>query len=147
MILPKSVLSSYCCFTHIYRMIRNDMNLSSENVSIDFGGIPERRGTTRFPVREEVRYKVLQGKIDIPTGTGKTLNIGSSGILFTTEERLPMGRMVELSVNWPARLGGTCPLKFVAVGRVVRSDSDKAAVRIERYEFKTRALNGNPSGG
>jgi hypothetical protein len=53
-----------------------------------------------------------------------------------------MGRMVEIAVNWPARLGGTCPLQFVATGRVVRSEPDKAAVRIERYEFKTRSANG-----
>jgi hypothetical protein len=29
-------------------------------------------------------------------------------------------------------------LKFVAVGRVVRAEAGRAAVRIERYEFKTR---------
>jgi hypothetical protein len=71
-------------------------------------------------------------------GTGKTLNIGSGGVLFTTEEKLPIGRLVEISVNWPARLGGTCPLKFVASGKVVRSEDASAAVRIERYEFRTR---------
>jgi hypothetical protein len=49
--------------------------------------------------------------------------------------------MVELSVNWPARLDGICPLQFVATGRVVRSEALSAAVRIERYEFKTRSLN------
>jgi hypothetical protein len=75
------------------------------------------------------------------SGSGRTLDIGSRGILFTTEEKLPLGRMVELSVNWPARLGGTCPLKFVAVGRVVRAEPTRAAVRIERYEFKTRGAN------
>ena len=64
--------------------------------------------------------------------------MGSGGILFTTEERLPLGRSVELSVSWPARLDGTCPLQFVATGRVVRSEERQAAVRIERYEFKTR---------
>lgn len=126
-------------------MIDSRMNLSSENVSIDIGGLPERRGTTRFPVREEVKYRV-HGKSDSTTGSGKTLNIGSGGILFTTEERLPMGRTVEIQVNWPARLGGTCPLKFVALGRVVRSDADKAAVRIERYEFKTRGASAVPAG-
>jgi hypothetical protein len=73
---------------------------------------------------------------------GRTLNIGSGGILFTTEERLPMGRPVEVSVNWPVRLDGTCPLQFVAVGKVVRSENTAAAVQIERYEFKTRGSNG-----
>jgi hypothetical protein len=71
-----------------------------------------------------------------------TLNIGSGGILFTTEDRLPLGRTVELSVSWPARLDGTCPLQFVATGRVVRSEDKQAAVRIDRYEFKTRSANG-----
>src|SRR5579864_7561900 len=96
-----------------------------ENIS-EFGSMTDRRGTSRFPLREEVTYKVLNTRAVKVTGTGKTLNIGSGGILFSTEERLPMGRTVELTVSWPARLGGTCPLKFVAVGRVVRSDNDKA---------------------
>jgi hypothetical protein len=49
--------------------------------------------------------------------------------------------MVELSVSWPAMLDGICPLQFVATGRVVRSEAQRAAVRIERYEFKTRNVN------
>ena len=81
---------------------------------------------------------MVHGKI-ITTGTGKTLNIGSGGVLFTTEQQLPMGRMVEIAVNWPARLDGTCPLKFVASGRIIRAEANRAAVRIERYEFRTRA--------
>jgi hypothetical protein len=106
------------------------------------GGFAERRGTSRFPLREEVKYKLLNGKV-ITVGSGETLNIGSGGVLFTTESRLPLGRMVELSVNWPARLDGTCALKFVASGRVVRAEEDRAAVRIERYEFRTRATRTN----
>lgn len=98
----------------------------------------DRRGTIRFPVREDLKYRVLQGKAAGLSGSGQTLNIGSGGILFTTEEKLPTGRQVEISVNWPARLDGTCALKFVAVGRVVRSEPGQAAVRIERYEFRTR---------
>src|SRR5947209_9627395 len=104
-------------------MIVNDMNLGTQSVSTstDFGGMSDRRGTSRFPLCEDVKYKLLHGKI-VTSGAGKTLNIGSGGVLFTTEQRLPIGRMVELSVNWPARLDGTCPLKFVAVGRVIRSE-------------------------
>jgi hypothetical protein len=98
----------------------------------------DRRTNARFPMREELRYKIIQSKNLKLAGSGRTLNVGSGGILFTTEEKLPLGRTVELSVNWPARLGGTCPLKFVAVGRIVRSDDRQAAVQIERYEFRTR---------
>jgi hypothetical protein len=99
----------------------------------------ERRGTARFPLHEDVRYKVVQSKTQKITGSGTTLNFGSGGILFTTEEMLPVGRTVELSVNWPARLDGTCPLQFVATGRIVRAEANRAAVRIERYEFRTRS--------
>ncbi len=99
------------------------MNISTEVTSAPFGGFLERRGTSRFPVREDVRYRVVQSKTYQVSGSGTTLNIGSGGILFTTEDRLPLDRMVEISVNWPARLDGTCPLQFVATGRVVRSEA------------------------
>ncbi len=117
------------------------MNTSTDSTGAHIGGFPERRGTSRFPVREDVRYRVVQSRTAKASGCGTTLDIGSGGILFTTEEKLPVGHMVELSVNWPARLDGICPLQFVATGRVVRSDGQRAAVRIERYEFKTRRAN------
>jgi hypothetical protein len=117
------------------------MNTGTDSTGADIGGLPERRGTGRFPVREDVRYRSVQSRTISISGVGATLNIGSGGILFTTEDRLPVGCMVELSVNWPARLDGICPLQFVATGRVVRSDAQRAAVRVERYEFKTRSMN------
>ena len=117
------------------------MNTGTDSTSSDSGGPPDRRDTGRFPVREDVRYRVVQSKTVKVSGVGSTLNIGSGGILFTTEDKLPVGRMVELSVNWPAMLDGVCPLQFVATGRVVRSEAQRAAVRIERYEFKTRNVS------
>jgi len=120
-------------------MMDDDMELATQlRESTVIGGMSERRETTRFPLCEEVKYKLVHGKI-VTTGIGKTLNIGSGGVLFTTEQRLPMGRTIEIAVNWPARLDGTCPLKFVASGRIIRAEDDRAAVRIERYEFRTRA--------
>jgi hypothetical protein len=92
-------------------------------------------------MHEDVTYKVLRSKHEPISGSGTTLNISSDGILFTTEEMLPVGRTVELAVNWPARLDGTCALKFVAVGRVVRSEASQAVARIERYQFKTRGTS------
>jgi hypothetical protein len=118
--------------------MNNIMERSGHEARAVNGGAADRRRTTRFPVCEELKYRVMHRSSRV-SGTGRTLNIGSGGVLFTTEEQLPLGRSVELSVNWPARLDGTCPLKFVAVGRVVRSEAEIAAVRIERYEFRTRA--------
>jgi hypothetical protein len=117
---------------------KTSMEQSTQQESAVFGGKTDRRETGRFPVRENVKYTVVHSRALKTSGSGKTINFGSGGLLFTTEERLPVGRTVELSVNWPALLGGTCPLQFVATGRVVRSEDDRAAVKIERYEFRTR---------
>jgi hypothetical protein len=114
------------------------MDESTQSRSAGFGGILNRRETSRFPLKEDIRYTVVHSRTVKTSGTGKTLNFGSGGLLFTTEDHIPVGRAVELSVAWPALLGGKCPLQFVATGRVVRSEGHKAAVRIERYEFRTR---------
>jgi hypothetical protein len=98
----------------------------------------ERRSSGRFPIQQEVIYTVLDGKNRSGAGAGRTVDMSSGGILFTTTEALDPGRRLEVAVNWPARLDGTCRLKFVAMGRVVRSESDRAAIVIEHYEFKTQ---------
>jgi hypothetical protein len=116
------------------------MNATSENhLSFEPHMIPpDRRTTSRFPMRAEVTYTFRHGKV-VGGGAGKCVNIGSGGVLFTTVDRLPIGRTVEVSIAWPALLDGACPLKFIASGPVVRTEDDRAAIRIDRYEFRTRA--------
>ncbi len=98
----------------------------------------ERRKSARFPVRQDLHYRVIKSRKDKSAGVGLTLDMSGSGIRFSTRERIEIGRYAEVSVNWPARLGGTCALKVVASGRVVRSDVHWAALSIQRYEFRTR---------
>jgi hypothetical protein len=100
--------------------------------------VEERRGSNRFPMGQEVTYRLYQGRM-VTAGSGKTVNMGSGGVLFTTQGRLPVGTKVEFAVQWPVPLEGGCRLKFVASGPVLRSDDHSAAVRIDRYEFYTRA--------
>ncbi|MGH9720130.1 MAG: PilZ domain-containing protein [Bryobacteraceae bacterium] len=102
----------------------------------------DRRASQRLPIEREVRYKVYDGKTVKLIGSGKTVNISSGGVLFTTENPLAQGERVELSMSWPAQLNGTLSLKFVAMGRLVRCSESQAALAIERYEFKTRGSNG-----
>ena len=103
------------------------------------GPAVERRAAIRFAIGQEVLYKILDHRAAAPeTGVGRTLDISSGGMLFETTHQLQPGKRVELSVNWPAQLEGGCPLKFVAVGRVVRAEETRAAMHIEQYEFRTR---------
>jgi PilZ domain len=73
-------------------------------------------------------------------GVGKTVNMSSTGVLFTTDQLLLPGRRIELSVSWPAQLNNRCALRLVARGRVVRFDEGKAAMEIQQYEFKTQGV-------
>jgi len=99
----------------------------------------ERRAAKRFAIEQEMLYKILDHRATAPeSGAGKTLDISSGGVLFEAGQPLRSGKRVEVSVNWPAQLDGGCPLKFVAVGRVVRSDATRVAMHIEQYEFRTR---------
>lgn len=98
----------------------------------------DRRSSGRFPISQEVIYTLLDGKARSERCAGRTVDMSSGGILFTTAEALHPGKRLELAVNWPARLDGTCRLKLVAMGRVVRSEQDRAAIAIEHYEFRTQ---------
>jgi hypothetical protein len=98
----------------------------------------ERRCKRRFKIEQNLRYKLLYGSRVTESGTGKTLNISSSGVWFSTENALGAGLPVELSMTWPARLNDVCPMKLMIYGCVVRSDKDGVALAIERYEFRTQ---------
>ena len=100
----------------------------------------ERRTAVRFPIEQEVRYKVFN-RNTIELGSGRTINMSSNGVLFTTERTLSPGERLEVAVNWPAHLDNHCPLKLVTTGRIVRSDNGRAALSIERYEFRTQGIN------
>lgn len=115
------------------------MDTEQKDEEQSFGGTLNRRANNRFPVKEEVRYRLLQSNKVRLVGAGRTIDVSSGGILFTSSEPLPTGRSVEISMNWPARLDGTCPLQLVVSGRILRADATKAAMRIERYEFRTRS--------
>ena len=105
--------------------------------SIGSGG-RERRIKRRFGIEQEVKYKMLYGQRIAETGEGKTVNVSSGGLWFTTQSMLTSGMPVELSMLWPVLLNDSCPMKLMIYGCVVRSNERGAAVAIERYEFRTQ---------
>ena len=105
----------------------------------------ERRGSSRFPIERALRFKSLGRKPEAESGKGQTINMSSTGILFSTDHELTPGRRVEIAISWPAQLNDTCPLKLVAKGRVVRSQDGMAALEIQQYEFRTLGSAGFPS--
>jgi c-di-GMP-binding flagellar brake protein YcgR len=99
---------------------------------------PERRRSGRMAIQQDVHYRILNKKEGDIEANGKTVDMSSSGVLFTTDHILLPGRRVELSINWPAQLDNKCALKLVARGRVVRFERGTAAIEILQHEFRTR---------
>lgn len=105
-------------------------------------GRVERRGADRFPLERDIRYKIVSKRLGHEQGAGKTVNMSSSGLLFTTDATLLPGKKVEVAVSWPAQLENRCALKLIARGRIVRAEKGRAAVEIHQYEFRTMGAAG-----
>ena len=99
----------------------------------------DRRRSDRFAIEREIRYRALNKRGGEEAGEGKTVNMSSSGVLFTSGQILRPGRRIELAISWPAQLNNKCALKLVARGRIVRFDNGLAAMEIQQYEFRTQS--------
>lgn len=131
---PGPLLSGGTCRAKLRQVdSRGDQVIPEQNIRAD------RRHADRFPIEREVRYRVLNKRSGEESGDGKTVNISSSGVLFTAEHLLLPGRRLELSISWPAQLNNKCALKLMARGRVVRFEEGRAAIEIQQYEFRTHS--------
>lgn len=104
------------------------------------GGADGSRTRRRFPIQQDVRYQCVKGSRIILVGVGRTLEISSREVRFTTQQPLKRGQKVRLAMDWPALLDNTCRMKLEISGWVVNCELAEAAVKIERYEFRTRGI-------
>jgi hypothetical protein len=105
----------------------------------------ERRGKFRFPMRREMRYKLLKDGSIAESGAGETVDLGSGGVGFSIERELPVGAFIELSISWPVLLDQSCPMRLNVFGRVVRNESGMSACTIDKYEFRTQSRAFQPA--
>ena len=99
----------------------------------------ERRSKRRFNLERELRYKITGEGGPTAIGTGHTINLCSSGVLFTTDHPLPTGEFIELAINWPVLLDDNCPMRLIVFGRILRASRTQAVCSIDKYEFRTAA--------
>ena len=110
----------------------------ARRVRLSKGPGSDRRSGVRFPVELEVRYSAAGRRGPAEDGSGRTIDMSKSGLSFTADRPLPVGRKLDVSIDWPVLLDGDVQLQLVASGVVVRSDEALIAMRIERHEFRTR---------
>jgi hypothetical protein len=98
----------------------------------------ERRSSARFALNLEVSFTVAKRGVHGKSGSGRTLDLSSSGLSFITDVPLLTGEKLDVSLDWPVLLDGAIKLQLVMSGVVVRADATVVAMQIKRHEFRTR---------
>jgi hypothetical protein len=94
----------------------------------------ERRRYRRYPIQAGAEVFLFGAHL-----TAETIDISSGGVLLASRTLLPVGRRVQLSIDWPALLNERCGLRLMVEGKVLRSNENGSAVAILRYEYRTRS--------
>ena len=126
-------------------MTLRESHLFQEQTVLQVAG--ERRSKKRYALELDVEFRVL-GRFSSIAGSGKLIDISSSGVAFTNTVQLKLRTNVELAITWPILLNGTCPLRLIMIGRVVRSSRGFTAIHSRQHEFRTHGkLRAAASGG
>jgi PilZ domain len=100
----------------------------------------ERRSNTRFPLSLDLRYTIFDPSGPKTTGSGRTIDLSSSGLSFVAEGQLAVGQTLDAAIHWPVLLDSGVQLQLILTGVVVRTHGNITALRIHRHEFRTRSL-------
>jgi hypothetical protein len=98
--------------------------------------VTERRTRTRYPIRLEVNFRDTRGGQRY-SGSGRTLNVSSSGLLIASDQPVRRGEMLRMCLDWPFLLDGTTPIQLVADACVVRTYQSGFAAALVRHQFRT----------
>jgi hypothetical protein len=100
--------------------------------------IKAQRHSTRYPLALPVRFRA-GGPVKGRDGEGVTRELSSHCMYVEADAAKvkPRSRM-KLIAEWPVLLEGSVPLQFIVYGQVVSCDGFGFAVRITRYEYRTR---------
>lgn len=98
--------------------------------------LTERRTARRYPLECDLLYTTLHKRKPMIHGTGKTLNISSSGVAFTSDQVLQVGTLLQLSIHWPLQRGERSALTLVVIGRVMRSAHHQSALKCDKLYFR-----------
>jgi hypothetical protein len=107
----------------------------------------ERRASKRYSIERTIHYRVVgRGPVGA-SGSGKTLNVSSGGVLIATDRVLSPGWRVEVEVDWPFQVADQVSRKLVVMGQTVRSENNGAValtgLKISRHAFLTAGGSNN----
>ena len=89
----------------------------------------------RYDIERPVEYRVKtpSGPVE---GTGKTLNISRSGVLFEPEHTIGVGSKIDMSVQMGDAVGSGAPITLRVHGVALRAQQGFVAVSIKKYKLR-----------
>jgi hypothetical protein len=96
--------------------------------------VTEQRRNQRFRLR--LPLQVVGSGANVKT-SGETHNVSSSGVLFTSKDRVAVGDAIEYFITFPKAPGSRSEVRLRCVGKVLREEPELSAfaATLERYEF------------
>lgn len=88
----------------------------------------------RYPVKLGVKFLIRSGKVHSMSGTGTTVNISSTGLLFRASKRLDGGEKVVVAVDWPTA-DANKPMILLFQGYVVWMKGSQVGLAVSHYGF------------
>jgi len=101
----------------------------------------ERRSHPRYPVQLPIRFLIRSGKVISFSGEGKTVNISSAGMMFSSSEPLPDAERISAAVHWPATPDGK-PVVLLFHGHRVWVKGLQLGMQISHYGFLSQDIPG-----
>ncbi len=95
----------------------------------------ERRLRTRFPMNLDAHIK-CRGFNQLLQITAQTVNISSTGILFSTKILIPPDTEIEAKMDWPGDRPDSRLMFLEIRGRVIRNEGSTIAAVITHHSFR-----------
>jgi hypothetical protein len=96
----------------------------------------DRRSKRRFPLRMVMWFRPAGVRFPADWTEGESLNLSSTGMLFSGLVRTLPGQKIEALIDWPPRPNNRGDLRLALEGVIVRSTAHNTAMRVEHYEFR-----------
>ena len=96
----------------------------------------DRRGDRRYECEMELHFSYRKGKT-MHFGTGHTVDLSRTAVLFVTDDPPPQGADLELRIAWPFLLQNVCPLELVVRGTTTVTGERGTVLAMNHYEFRT----------
>jgi hypothetical protein len=105
---------------------------------------PERRASQRFSIERRIRYRAVSHSSIGISGSGRTVNMSSVGMLIATDFGLSVGCRIEVEVDGPFQVDNQVYWKLIVTGSVVRSETRAiplVCLKISGHEFRTTRVD------